>query len=95
MAIRLSYNGALFVREGLGYLLTFQHLIDTSPESGFVFRPLTPPEPGDRDLSDLEKASGIHAGCGVIAGNPEMVDFCDKSFIHTAMTLQYFARKNL
>ena len=42
MAIRLSYNGALFVQERLGYLLTFQHLIDTSPESGLVFRPLTP-----------------------------------------------------
>lgn len=41
-SFRLSYNGALFVREGLGYLLTFQHLIDTSPESGLVFRPLTP-----------------------------------------------------
>ncbi len=41
-SFRLSYNGALFVREGLGYLLTFQHLIDTSPKSGLVFRPLTP-----------------------------------------------------
>ena len=35
-------QGALFVREGLGYLLTFEHLIDTSPDSGLVFRPLTP-----------------------------------------------------
>ncbi|MCI9248832.1 MAG: transcriptional regulator [Dorea sp.] len=33
---------SLFVKEGLGYLLTFQHLIDTSPGSGLVFRPLTP-----------------------------------------------------
>ena len=41
-SFRLSYNGSLFVREGLGYLLTFDHLIDTSPTSGLVFRPLTP-----------------------------------------------------
>lgn len=41
-SFRLSYNGALFVREGLGYLLTFAHLIDTSPGSGLVFRPLYP-----------------------------------------------------
>ena len=39
---RLSYNASLFVREGLGYQLTFEHLVDTSPESGLVFRPLTP-----------------------------------------------------
>ena len=41
-SFRLSYNGSLFVKEGLVYLLTFQHLIDTSPGSGLVFRPLTP-----------------------------------------------------
>ena len=41
-SFRLSYNGSLFVREGLGYLLTFEHLIDTNPDSGLVFRPLTP-----------------------------------------------------
>ncbi len=41
-SFRLSYNGSLFVKEGLGYLLTFEHLIDTSPGSGLVFRPLTP-----------------------------------------------------
>lgn len=41
-SFRLSYNGSLFVKEGLGYLLTFQHLIDTNPESGLVFRALTP-----------------------------------------------------
>ena len=39
---RLSYNGAVFAREGLGYLLTFRHLIDTSKNSGLVFRPLSP-----------------------------------------------------
>ena len=40
---RLSYNGAVFTQEGLGYLLTFQHLTDTRPGSGLVFRPLSPP----------------------------------------------------
>ena len=41
-SFRLSYNGSIFVKEGLGYLLTFEHLIDTSSDSGLVFRPLTP-----------------------------------------------------
>ena len=41
-SFRLSYNGSMFAREGLGYLLTFDHLIDTSPDSGLVFRPLYP-----------------------------------------------------
>lgn len=41
-SFRLSYNGSLFVREGLGYLLTFDHLVDTSPGSGLAFLPLTP-----------------------------------------------------
>ena len=39
---RLAYNGALFAREGLGVLLTLEHLVDTSPESGLIFRPLFP-----------------------------------------------------
>ena len=41
-SFRLSYNGSLFVKEGLGYLLTLAHLIDTGPDSELVFRPLTP-----------------------------------------------------
>ncbi len=41
-SFRLSYNGSIFVKEGLGYLLTFEHLISSSPDSGFVFRPLFP-----------------------------------------------------
>ena len=41
-SFRLSYNGSVFAREGLGYLMTFRHLIDTSKESGLVFRPLEP-----------------------------------------------------
>ena len=38
----MSYNGSMFAKEGLGYLLTFDHLIDTSADSGLVFRPLSP-----------------------------------------------------
>lgn len=38
----LSFNGSVFVREGLGYLLTFEHLIDTSEKSGLCFRPIVP-----------------------------------------------------
>ena len=41
-SFRLSYNGSVFAREGLGYLLTFDRLIDTSKESGLVFLPLKP-----------------------------------------------------
>ncbi|MBR3225349.1 MAG: LysR family transcriptional regulator [Atopobiaceae bacterium] len=39
---RLAYNASVFAREGLGLLLTFDRLVDTSPESGLVFRPLEP-----------------------------------------------------
>lgn len=39
----LSYNASLFVREGLGYLLSFNHLVDTHEGSGLAFRPLDPP----------------------------------------------------
>ena len=41
-SFRLSYNGSVFAREGLGYLLTFRHLIDTSDGSNLLFRPLEP-----------------------------------------------------
>ena len=41
-SFRLSYNGSVFVREGLGYLLTFEHLIGTGADSGLAFRPLAP-----------------------------------------------------
>ena len=41
-SFRLSYNGSIFTREGLGYLLTFRNLIDTSENSGLAFRPLSP-----------------------------------------------------
>lgn len=38
-----AYNGAVFAREGLGYLLSFDRIVDTGPGSGLVFRPLEPP----------------------------------------------------
>ena len=41
-SFRLAYNGSMFVKEGLGILLTLNDLIDTSPDSGLVFRPLSP-----------------------------------------------------
>ena len=41
-SFRLAYNGSLFVKEGLGCLLTLKNLINTSLESGLVFRPLLP-----------------------------------------------------
>ncbi len=41
-SFRLSYNGSIFAMEGLGYLLTYEHLINTSKDSGLVFRPLSP-----------------------------------------------------
>ena len=41
-SFRLSYNGSVFAREGLGLLLTFKGLVDCSPESGLVFVPLSP-----------------------------------------------------
>jgi len=42
-SFRLSYNASVFAREGLGLLLTFDRLVDTSPDSGLIFRPLEPP----------------------------------------------------
>lgn len=41
-ALNLSYNGSVFVKEGLGYMLTFDKLIKTDSESGLCFRPLEP-----------------------------------------------------
>lgn len=39
----LFYNGSVFVREGMGYMLTFEHLVYTGADSALCFRPLTPP----------------------------------------------------
>ena len=41
-SFKLSYNAGVFTREGLGYLLTFDRLLDTSETSGLCFRPLSP-----------------------------------------------------
>ena len=41
-SFRLHYNASVFVKEGLGYLLTYDKLCDTSSDSGLVFRPLSP-----------------------------------------------------
>ena len=41
-SFRLSYNGSVFAAEGLGYLLTFANLVDTSSASGLTFRYLSP-----------------------------------------------------
>ena len=42
-SFRLAYNGSIFAREGLGFLLTFDQLVNTSPGSGLAFVPLEPP----------------------------------------------------
>ncbi|MBR2672798.1 MAG: LysR family transcriptional regulator [Oscillospiraceae bacterium] len=36
----LAFNGSVMVKAGLGYAVVLDHLIDTGPESGLVFRPL-------------------------------------------------------
>ncbi len=41
-SFRLAYNASLFVKEGLGYQLSFAKLVDTGEDSGLVFRPLSP-----------------------------------------------------
>ena len=38
----LAHNASLLAREGFGYLLTFDHLVDVGETSGLVFRPLFP-----------------------------------------------------
>lgn len=41
-SFRLAYNASMFVKEGLGYQLSFKHLVNTTAESGLIFRPLSP-----------------------------------------------------
>ena len=38
----LLFNAAVMVREGIGYALSFDRLVDTGPQSGLCFRPLEP-----------------------------------------------------
>lgn len=40
--INLAYNGSVFVKEGLGYMLSFDKLVDTGSDSELCFRPLMP-----------------------------------------------------
>lgn len=40
--VNLCYNGSVFVKQGLGCMLTFEHLTNVSSQSGLCFRPLTP-----------------------------------------------------
>lgn len=64
-SFRLAYNGSVFAREGLGYLLAFEHLVDTSEGSELVFRPLFPAlETGA--VCNLEKAAGLYTDSGEI-----------------------------
>ncbi|MCC8073067.1 MAG: LysR family transcriptional regulator [Clostridiales bacterium] len=41
--INLVYNGSVFVKEGVAYMLCFDNLIDTGADSDLAFRPLNPP----------------------------------------------------
>ena len=43
VTLNLAYNGGVFVGEKVGYMVTFDHLVDTGAESGLCFRPLEPP----------------------------------------------------
>lgn len=40
--LNLVYNGSVFVREGLGYMLSFDKLANTGSDSELCFRPLFP-----------------------------------------------------
>lgn len=40
--VNLAYNGSVFVKEGLGCMLSFAHLSDTGADSELCFRPLFP-----------------------------------------------------
>lgn len=41
-SINLFYNGSIFAKEGLGYLLTFEHLVENGPDNELCFRPFEP-----------------------------------------------------
>lgn len=38
----LLYNASLLARRGVGYVVSLEGIVDTSPESGLAFRPLQP-----------------------------------------------------
>ncbi|MCR4676939.1 MAG: hypothetical protein K5634_06930 [Sphaerochaetaceae bacterium] len=41
-SLDLSYNGSVLVREGCGYMLTFDGLVNTGGNSTLCFKPLMP-----------------------------------------------------
>lgn len=57
--INLAYNGSVFVKEGVGYMLSFDNLIDTGTNSPLTFRPLNPPLE-TKDVCHMEKISGVY-----------------------------------
>ncbi len=42
LTYNLAYNASLFVKNGFGYMLALDNIVDTTPESGLTFRPLLP-----------------------------------------------------
>ncbi len=38
----LAYNASIFVKNGFGYMLALDNIINTTPGSGLIFKPLTP-----------------------------------------------------
>ena len=58
-SFRLAYNASMFVREGLGYQLSFRNLVDVSENISNA---------GDKAVSDLESISGIYAHRGKVSG---------------------------
>ena len=46
----LCYNAAVMARQGVGYVLSLDKLVDTSQESPLCFRPLSPPLESGLDL---------------------------------------------
>ena len=61
-SFRLSYNASMFAKEGLGILLTFEHLINCSEESDLV----AVSEAGNKAVSDLEQIPDIYAYSGKV-----------------------------
>ncbi len=43
----LAYNASVFVKNGFGYMLVLDNIINTTIGSGLVFRPITPPIKAD------------------------------------------------
>ena len=68
-SFRLSYNGAVFAREGLGYLRTFDHLVDTGEQSGLCIPPAFP-RTGDQYVYYLEETRDIHPHCRTFSDKP-------------------------